>query len=1493
MVTAAFAILLIFLQLPLAAQDYVTQKEKIYIQTNHVIYAPDETVFFKAYVVRGADNTPAGISNVLYAELISPAGIVAEKGTFRISDGYAEGSFTFKAEATGGMYKIHAYTSWMLNEKETMCFTKEILLQQLLAPRILMKLDFPEKGYGPGSAVKADFSMRNLAGEPIRQYKASYTVFIGGSSIERGTCTTDQEGKAEIRFTLPSALTVNDGLLAVTVEYDAYTESVSRSIPIVLQHIDLQFMPEGGTLVQGLSSRIAFKAVNEFGKAADVSGELHDETGNKVADFSSFHMGMGRFLFTPQPGKTYKAYITSPAGINQVYAIPAIAANGVVLQIDKAEKEIAVTISCLQPMEVKLNATHRNQQCYTEKLMLKKGTTAFRISEAGFPAGIVQFTLYASNGLPLAERLVFLNEDRVLNVAVSFDKTTYLPREKVKMQLRTTDPEGNPLPANLSVAVVDDKLWTLADDKQHHILSWLLLGSELKGTVEEPQFYFKKDEPRAIPALDLLLMTQGYRYFDFIDYIVQEGKLKYLPDQDNVISGVVQDREGNPLEATLFLVHNYYNGKVVKALTDTAGNFFFSDLEPGANYILLAQSANKSRKAVIRLLQNGFGFNALKARSIQPIAAKQADFSGVVVSPAPVEPTQALQQNQFLQLPGRATALNEVVVTSAFGMRRRMDMTGAISVVRNEPGLLQPDFGMTLQGKVAGLQITRSGQPGLTPAIRLRGITGIQGQQQPLYVVNGVIVDNLNTVTTFDIESITILKDGSATALYGARAVNGVIIIETKKFRNERLSIKFANKYAYQSISFSTSTKLYTPVRRFYMPVYTSLLTDTRTDFRETIYWNPVVQTDAAGNATVEFYNSDASTTFRAVTEGIGYNGLPGRMENTYAVKNSLQVDAKIPPYLTVGDKALIPLVIRNNSGGFQTGEINVQLPAGCITDNYKRSFELESGKSVEMRIPLEAVSAVKDSIRFTVSTGKETEKLVVPVNAVPRGFPVKRSFSGDKTTKHVFRITDIVPGTLETRLQVFSSLEGQLLDGIESMLREPHGCFEQTSSSTYPNVFILKYLQESGKVNNAIRDKALQYIKDGYNRLISFETKENGFEWFGKTPPHEALTAYGLLEFTDMRPFVKVDEAMLKRTEKYLLSRRDGKGGFLLNNRGYDAFATVPDKIAHLYIVYALTEAGVTQIQPEYKSAVEKALASKDAYQLALMALAADNMKDAAGYNQLIGALKLTGKEPVAATSVVNSREASLRVETKALYALALMRHQQPETGLIAHLISSILSEKTYYGYGSTQATVLALKAITEFGRLRGKQEAAGTMEFSLNSQNFQPADSLNGLMKTGENEFSVRYNKEGNGIPYNLEVAYSVFTPVSTAQAALKLNTSLATTATSVGETIRMEISVENLHDLRQPMAVAKIGIPAGLSVQPWQLKELMEKNNVAYYEIFDNYLVFYWMGFTGLETKRVSLDLKADIPGSYTAKAGTVYLYYTPEYKHWVNGTTVTIR
>lgn len=1500
----AYALLVMFL-LAFAAKGaaqlaaYNDNKEKIYIQTNHVFFKPGDDLFFKVYLVNAKNQLASVISSVVYVEIVSPSGSVLEKLNYRIEDGYAEGHYEFSKSATGGLYKIRAYTTWMMNEKESTWFTKELTLQKVIAPRVFMKLDFPRKGYGPGDEVVAAYSIRDLSDKAIPNYEIKYTVSLGGKSVETAKAKTDGEGKANISFKLPADLNTNDGILNITVNYGAYTEAISRSIPIALNKIDLQFMPEGGTFIENIPTNVAFKAINEYGKPADIKGEVLDNQGNIAATFSSYHDGMGQFSFTPQAGKTYSAKIIFPSGIKQPFDLPAASPKGIVMNVVKNGNLLQFKLNATQAMKVSLTGQSKDDVYYRKDIAVKKGEQLIDIDPANFPAGIARFTVTSDRRIPLAERIVFLHPNKILQVKITADKNKYLPREKVTLHLKTLDENGNPIPSNFSLSVIDDKLWSLADDKQDHILSWLLMSAELHGKIEEPQFYFKQEEKAALPSLDLVMLTHGYRYFDYIDYIEKTGKPKYGPDLNNVLSGVILDEKGQPVRSTVYLIsstdkHIYTSGNAVQQNTGDNGLFLFTDISPALNYHLIARSIRKREQVTIKILEHGTGYAPLPARKTRD------PFDNDDRLPPPLLALNEMAKPELeSKVAGKGDiafpnlddkALQEVVVIG-YGVQKRSNMTSSVVQVTQEASISATPL-QQLQGRVAGIMITpATGTPG-NAQIKIRGMNSISGLDGPLIILNGIPVRNLkDAVDPVDIESMTVLKGADASAIYGSRGANGVLLITTRNAKNPKTVINLERTYYYASQSVQAKNNAYAIARRFYAPKYYSPETKERDDFRETIYWNPVVQTDKNGDAKIEFYNSDATTTFRAIAEGIGYNGKLGRTEMTYAVQPPMSIDAKIPPYMTIGDNALIPLVVRNSSSQTIKVNISAELPDNMVAGNFSSNITVLPDGATQVLIPVKATAVVKGDIKFVVSTETGTEKISLPITVNSNGFPVITTISGNKSTATNFTISNMMAGSLATELKVFNNLEGQLLNDIESMLREPYGCFEQTSSSTYPNIYILKYLRSTNKSNPAIEKKALKYIKDGYQRLIGFETAENGFEWFGKTPAHEALTAYGLLEFTDMQEFVNVDGRMLARTKKYLLSRRDGKGTFKIAKNGYDAFAAVPNKIANIYIVYALTQAGIgSEIQLEYETAVKQALNSKDAYQQAMMAIAASNMRNERDYTRLMEALQETKLQ--SETSVTNSRAQSLKVETMALYAIALTRAKSPDLAAIANVVSLILGEKTYYGYDSTQGTILALQAIVEYRKLAGEMAAASKMEIKVNNETTLAGKNIISSIKEGDNTFSVKYTSERDGIPYQLELAYYTLLPPDNPEAELKLSTHLSANSTKVGETVRLQVEVKNIKDYLQPMSIAKIGIPAGLTVQPWQLKEIMEKNQVAYYEIFDNYLVLYWMGFAAGETKQVNLDLKAEIAGKYRGKASTTYLYYMPEYKHWNAGTEITI-
>jgi hypothetical protein len=312
-------------------------REKIYLHLDRTFFKPGEAIWFKAYVRDANTLLPSQKSNILYVEFIAPNGNTDKKIRLFVTDGVAAGDIQLHPDALGGRYKTKAYINWQRNFGEH--FERDITVQASILPNLRMQLDFQRKAYGASDEVIANLELKSLENKPLKKHPFDYTVSLDGQQIFKKKGETNTKGKAEVTFSLPKNLTTNDGLLNILISWNGQTESIARAIPIVLNKIDLQFMPEGGNMIVGLPNRIAFKALNEFGKPADVVGQILDNNGQFVVNFKSYHQGMGALDFEAKEGVTYVAKITKPTGIPTTYDLPKVFSEGVNLKVESINKE--------------------------------------------------------------------------------------------------------------------------------------------------------------------------------------------------------------------------------------------------------------------------------------------------------------------------------------------------------------------------------------------------------------------------------------------------------------------------------------------------------------------------------------------------------------------------------------------------------------------------------------------------------------------------------------------------------------------------------------------------------------------------------------------------------------------------------------------------------------------------------------------------------------------------------------------------------------------------------------------------------------------------------------------------------------------------------------------------------------------------------------------------------------------------------------------------
>ena len=215
---------------------------------------------------------------------------------------------------------------------------------------------------------------------------------------------------------------------------------------------------------------------------------------------------------------------------------------------------------------------------------------------------------------------------------------------------------------------------------------------------------------------------------------------------------------------------------------------------------------------------------------------------------------------------------------------------------------------------------------------------------------------------------------------------------------------------------------------------------------------------------------------------------------------------------------------------------------------------------------------------------------------------------------------------------------------------------------------------------------------------------------------------------------------------------------------------------------------------------------------------------------------------------------------------------------------IQFILSQRSNGRFGATQATCLAIEAMLDFAKKQESKlkESDGKLLVTINGhEEVKPFSEVkNGILKidqledfitTGEQEITIQTLEANEGIPFTLDVNYFTSVPKTHPNCPLKITTTIPQERLKLGDNLRLEVAVKNTTDRGLPMTTALIGIPAGASVQPWQLKEIEEREEVAYYEIFDHYLVFYWRNFKPNEEKVISLDLKTEFAGEFESAPG----------------------
>jgi len=1626
-------------RIPLARPVYVT-----HLATDKPLYKPGETIHFRSLTLDRSTLQPPKHDLHLRFKLRDPGDAITQldEGNGRLLNnmqpvlgpdkqplrGIGVGEYALSPEVPGGEYKLDLYEVESGTGREILLETRKFIVNRYNPDTFEKKLEFDGKSYGAGDTVQARLEVSRTAGGPMKDAKANVVASVDGRTFYEAknaalSIVPDAErGRTkailDVRFKLPADIfekakadTPPNATLAFNIQDGSDAEPIVRPIPLVTKNLRVEFFPEGGEMIAGVSGRVYFMVRTPINKPADLKGYITDGT-NRILDVATVtdaenpgvNRGHGIFSLTPKAGTKYFLKLTSPAGITEPtkdgFPLPIVKDDGVALTALDAvtEKGAAVRVRLQVGRGIKtlhVGAYARGRLVAHQKVDVAAETpidVALRGEDSS--GGVTRITVFEepkggepgrANLIPRAERLVFRKLDQQLILNVNPDKTRYTPSGKVRLELAAFNEKEQPTPAVLLVGVVNRSVIAMADNKtDRQMPTHFLLSGEVKHPAElEHADFLLTDHPKAAIALDLLLGTQGWRRFaeqnanpavpadkDVDKMLVAHGQRTSTPfafykleeqrvnaefqpklEQAALARAVAEDdwnQRSHDLAATAKLQAAQAAAQSTEEeYTKAAADLYKRETRPsnpptwGLPALAVALVAlciggvalTVSRQGGARLPYYFGSFLLLAlcglavAGVVQTWSTPEAEWAWAKSGRGNKKETEA-ETRELARAkpapfapaaPGRGMAMRNDEAEALEGKPMQVGGGGQFEPAQKPNAVplgapkadakpidgvkeADPRFDNGMKAKAAN---------GAKPAGQLRQREQLAALRKPAPVMGGRAAGRLRP---------------AGPGFPGAGPVPAGAMPVPPPFPGGPAG--FAGDAMFQPVI--------TPfVVREYAHQRDPALGEVRSDFTETVYWHPVLVLPENGKTTIEFQLSDDIARYEVLVAGHTLDGRIGAVTKMIEARQPFSVDPKLPLQVSHTDTIDVPLRVTNDTD--DSRKITFAITTNGLQPEAAKPEFIElgpNGKGRQMlRLKADKLSGPA-SVSLSGMSGPDKDTILRTIQIVPDGFPGVGSVSDmlekGRATGSVKIPKDIVKGSLRVRLEMYPTSMADLVKGLDGLLREPYGCFEQTSTTSYPNTLILDYMNQTNQTNPQTAQRAKDLLDRGYARLISFECPDTplkakqGFEWFGGTDQqHEALTAYGLLQFKDMARVHAVDPQLIKRTQAFLLSRKDGQGGFKRNARALDTFGGAPKHTTDAYIVWALVESDPDDIEKldlakeiaalKAEALNENSTGGKDAYFVALTAnvLLLRGDRDA---KQLLDRLRdkhtKNGAVTGAVTSITHSGGRDLEIETTAIALLGWLRANEPSYATTIKDATKWISQQRggYGGFGSTQSTIMALKALilyakksahpTESGELKlfvgGKEIAA--RKFTEKDVEVIGIDVENAetIFKAGEATDVEIMTDAKQSYPFALSYSYTTLTPVSAEKCAVKISAKLSKSEANEGDTVPLHVNFENKQKQGQGMAVAIIGIPAGMKVPTdmKQLTDLREKGQIAYFETRDRELILYWRQLAPEQKIALTVDLVCDVPGTYRGPASRGYLYYDADHKHWVEPLSMKI-
>lgn len=627
----------------------------------------------------------------------------------------------------------------------------------------------------------------------------------------------------------------------------------------------IDFFPEGGYLVNGVTSKVAFKITDDTGKGKNLSGAILNSRKDTVARIVPLKFGMGTFHLTPSINEQYTAILEDPAGTKIISHLPEIKENGYVLSLEEKDAQtISVSVKTNHPVisnsQLILLVHARQVISKAEVKNIHSEETVFYVNRDELSDGISHFTVFTDGLVPVCQRLYFKKPLNKLSVSLSADQSQYQKRKKVTIALKAACAD-KPTDANLSLSV--QRIDSLASEQQPGILEYLYLSSDLSGTIESSQYYFSNDS-LARDAADNLMLTHGWRRFKWNDILNTIPVINFTPE---VKGQIITARLTNNL--------NRSNGRVVTYLS-----------APGKNATLYGTISNENGGVKFEI-SNLYGPHRL---IVQTDLTKDSVYTITPDNPFSTERSAASFQRFTLSAAVRNDLVQRSVAMQVQDIFTETLAQNNIAASDTLPFFGQGDNTYYLDDYTrfpVMEEVMREYVPGVLVRKRKDGFYFIVldnvrktvFREDPLILLDGVPVFDTDEIMTFDPRKVKRLDVINRRYYLGPLMFHGIVSYVTYngdlggfELDPRAISLNYEGLQQHQE---------------FYQPQYESQQQkNSRTpDKRYTLHWDPNVKTASDGTKQIEFYTSDVPGNYEIVVEGITKKGCPGGSTQLISVK--------------------------------------------------------------------------------------------------------------------------------------------------------------------------------------------------------------------------------------------------------------------------------------------------------------------------------------------------------------------------------------------------------------------------------------------------------------------------------------------------------------------------------------------------------------------------------------------------------------------------------